>query len=311
MRRSAIIFSMIIICLAAAADAFGQKGCELNLVGTWRAAGPDGAATLFYRFGTDATVTALNAESREVGSAVYTLDNPKAPKVILFKAAKGGPAFNEGVTSMDITGYDDASVTLTKPGSGPARWVREDSSRYFVVLAGRKGTFYDGSGPAFPMYIKMDEQQTQIDAVGIYSSGGVRAFGPIPAATYKEFMKEPRNDSDVMLRLEITRAQYERGMKIVKNWERRTRENTLLYPEPYMDNVLLVKEATESLNQCGEKVKVYKLDWLHNDHISDKNLVSHTPFLLFKEMRRLNESLHVRDEQFHERGHSMQKQAGQ
>lgn len=311
MRRSAIIFSMIIVSLAAAADAFGQKGCELNLVGTWKAAGPDGAATLFYRFGEDATVTALNADSREVGSAVYTLDNPKAPKVILFKAAKGSAAFNEGITSMDISGYDDTSLTLAKPGSGPARWVREDSSRYFLVLAGRQGTFYDGSGPTFPMYIKIDDQRTQIDAVGIYSSEGKRAFGPIPAATYNEFMKEPRNDSDVMLRLEITRAQYERGMKVVRNWERRVRENTLLYPEPEMDNILLVKQTTESLNTCGEKVKLYKLDWSLNDHISDKNLNSRAPYFFFKEMRRLNESLHVKDEQFHERGHSMHKQAGQ
>jgi hypothetical protein len=311
MKRSAIIFSMIIVCLAAATDAFGQKGCELNLVGTWKAASPDGAAPLFYRFGADATVTALDSESREVGSAVYTLDNPRAPKVILLKAAKGGAAFSEGITSVDITGYDDTSLTLVKPGSGPARWVKEDSSQYFLILAGRKGTFYDGSGPAFPMYIKMDGQQTQIDAVGIYSSGGNRAFGPIPAATYTEFMREPRKDSDVMLRLEITGAQYERGMKILRTWERRTREGTLLYPDPFMDNILLVKEVSESLNYCGEKIKLYKLDWWRDDHISDRNLASHTPFLFFKELRRLNEALHVRDEQFQGRGHSMQKQAGQ
>jgi len=311
MKRSAIIFSLIVICLAASTEAFGQKSCQLDLVGTWKAASPNGAAPIFYRFGADATVTALDSQSREVGSAVYTLDTPKAPKVILFKAARGGTAFNEGITSMDITGYDDNSLTLTKPGSGPTRWVKEDSSQYFVVLAGRKGTFYDGSGPAFPMFIKMDGQQTQIDAVGIYSSGGNRAFGPIPVATYSEFLREPRSDSDVMLRLEITGAQYERGMKIVRNWERRTREGTLLYPDPFMDNILLVKEVTESLNQCAEKIKLYKLDWLREDHISDRNLASQTPFLFFKELKRLNEALHVRDEQYHERGHSMQKQAGQ
>ena len=114
-----------------------------------------------------------------------------------------------------------------------------------------------------------------------------------------------------MLRLEITGAQYERGLKIVRNWDRRAREGTLLYPDPFMDNILLAKQVTESLNQCSEKFKLYKLDWMREDHISDQEPRSRTPFLFFKELRRLNEALHVRDEQFHGRGHPMQKQAGQ
>ena len=70
---------------------------------------------------------------------------------------------------MEITGYDDTSLTFVKPGSTPTRWVRVDPNRYFIVLAGRIGTFYDRSGPTFPMLIKTDGQQTQIDAVGIYA----------------------------------------------------------------------------------------------------------------------------------------------
>ena len=71
-----------------------------------------------------------------------------------------------------------------------------------------------------------------------------------------------------MLRLEITAAQYERALKIVKTWERRARNNELLYPDLPMDNILLAKQVTESLNQCGEKFKLYKLDWSMEDHIS-------------------------------------------
>ena len=132
---------------------------------------------------------------------------------------------------MDVTAYDDTSVTLTKPGSTLARWVRVDPYRYFIVLAGRVGTFYDGSGPTFPMLIKTDGRQTQIDAVGTYDVRGYWAFGAVPPETYQAFLKEPRQESDVMLRLEITAAQYERGLKIVKTWERRARNNELLYPE--------------------------------------------------------------------------------
>ncbi len=51
MKRSAILFSLILICLMATATAFGQsydaqkegvtRGCEFNPVGTWKAATSD------------------------------------------------------------------------------------------------------------------------------------------------------------------------------------------------------------------------------------------------------------------------------
>lgn len=318
MKRPAIISALILICLAAT-PAFGQKGCELNIVGTWKAEKSDEATAIHYRFTPDTKVTVLSgsgprSELREIASAAYTLDDPKAPKIVLVKADKEGGGFAQGITPMEITGYDDTSLTFVKPGSAPTRWVRVDPSRYFIVLAGRMGTFYDNSGPTFPMMIKMDGQQTQIDAVGIYADGGKWVFGTIPAATYNEFMKEPRKDLDVMLRLEITAAQYERGLKIVKTWERRARNNELLYPDLPMDNILLAKQVTETLNQCGEKFRLYKLDWSLEDHISsasprDDNPFTRIPFLYFKELKRLNQPLHVPDEKFYGQGHPVQKQA--
>lgn len=321
MKRFAIICSSILICLAATATAFGQsydvqkgvrRGCELNIVGTWKA---DGATPLIYRFASDATVTVLSgSELREIASAVYSLDNPKAPKVVTVKASKEGGGFAQGTTSMEITAHDETSLTFVKPGSAPTRLVKVDTNRYFIVLAGRIGTFYDGSGPTFPMMIKMDGQQTIIDAVGTYDGGGKWSFGAIPTETYNEFMKEPNKNSEVMLRLELTGAQYERALKIVKNWQRRARNNELLYPDLTMNNILVAKQVTESLNQCEEKFKLYKLDWSMNDHIStssprDDNPISRIPFLFFKEMRRLNESVHVSDEKFQGRGHQMPQQA--
>jgi hypothetical protein len=320
MKRFAIISALILICVTASPAALGQKGCELNIIGTWKADGADAATPLLYRFTPDARVTALsgagqNSEAREIASAIYTLDNPKAPKVILVKAEKTGGTFAEGTTLMEIARYDDTSVTLVKPGAAPVRWIRVDPYRYFIVLAGRVGTFYDGSGPTFPILIKTDGQKTQIDAVGIYASGGYWAFGTIPKESYDEFLKESGKNSDVMLRLEITAAQYERALKIVKTWERRARNNELLYPDLTMDNILVAKQVTETLNQCGEKIKLYKLDWSLEDRISsssprDDNPISRIPFLYFKELKRLNQSLHVSDEKYY--GHEkMQKQEGQ
>jgi hypothetical protein len=317
MKRSAFIslfFSLAFICVIATAPAFGQKRCELNIVGTWKAASLDGANPVLYRFAPDATVTVLsqsgsgqNSELREVASATYKLDNPKMPKAIIFKAAKEGGGLAAGTTSMNITAYDDSSMTCTRSGYEPTRWVKVDSHRYFIVLVGRSGIFYDRSGPAFPMLIKMDEGKPRVDAVGIYSVRNAEAFGPVPAETYNEFMKESSNASDVMLRLEITAAQYERGLKVLQHWERRVLEGALLYPDLSLDNVLLVKQVTETLNQCSDKIKLHNLDWGVEDKISDKTKPTHIPFLYFKELRRLNESLHVSDEAFHDQARAVRQ----
>ncbi len=320
MKRLAMIAGLILVGLTPITTALGQNGCELNIVGTWKAEKSDQANPILYRFTPDARVRVLSrsgqsSELREIASAGYTLDNPKAPKTILVKAEKGVSGFAKGITSLVITGYDDTSMTLVKSSAEPVRWVRVDPYKYYIVLAGRIGTFYDRSGPTFPMLIKTDGKQTQIDAVGTYADGSYWAFGAVPPETYNEFMKESGKDSDVMLRLEITAAQYERGLKIVKTWERRASNDELLYFDVLLDNILMVKQVAESLNQCGESFKLYKLDWSLEDNISsssprDDNPFSRIPFLYFKELKRLNQSLHVTDAEFY--GHEkMLKQTGQ
>jgi hypothetical protein len=315
MKRAIVGFLLLLFCLIAG-TAFGQKGCEINLVGTWEAASPDGTSSIRYRFGPDATLAVLarsgqSTEWREIASGAYELDTSKTPMVIRVKAAHKAGIFAAGTTAINVTAYDDNSLTLTKSGAVPVRWVRADAYRYFLVLVGRSGIFYDSSGPTFPMLIKTGGPQPQVDAVGIYSDEGKRAFGPVPAAMYSEFMKEPRNDADVMLRLEISEAQYERDLKFVRTWVRRAQEGELLYPDPNLDNILLVKQVTEGLNQCGEKIKLYNLDWGLKDTISENNPPSRAPFLYFKELRRLNESLHVTDAKFMERMQPPQSHAGQ
>ena len=319
MKRFVLITSFVLIGLAAPATTFGQKGCEFKIVGTWRAEKADQINQPLYRFASDATLTVLmpsgsGASLKEIARAVYTLDAAKTPKVILVKASKAAGDFAEGTTALEIIAHNDAFLTLVKPGAPPMRWVRVEPHRYFMVLVGRMGTFYDDSGPTFPMMIKMNRQETQIDAAGIYDQGGKWAFGTIPADTIKQFMKESPKATEVMLRLEITGAQYERGLKIVQTWERRARDGELLYPDLYMDNILLVKQVTESLNQCGETIKLYSLDWSLNDHISssskrDDNPFTRIPFLYFKELRRLNEALHIPDAKFYETERGLRRQA--
>jgi len=317
-RRLAMLLGLVLVFLLSAHSALAQKACQLNIVGTW--ATPDQSNPTIYRFTEDGTVTALSAagsqvnELREIGAASYVVDNPKAPKVVLLKELADRGKFPLGTTSLDITGYDDKSVTVKVLGKDAVRWARVDPNRYFMVLAGRIRQFYDGGGPSFPMLIKTDGRKTEIDAIGLFPQGSYWGFGKIPEQLYKHFMKETRSDSEVMFRLEITGVQYERALKIVQTWERRVREGALLYPDVTMDNILLAKGVTESLNQCGERITLYKLDWGIADHISnspqDKPETTRIPYLYFLKLKQLNESLHVGDEKFHAATHAGSSQSG-
>jgi hypothetical protein len=178
--------------------------------------------------------------------------------------------------------------------------VRSETVRHFLVLAASRGVFHDQSGPSLVMLMRTDAVAGESDmgAVGIYADDKGRAvFGSVPWQAYDAFLREPAKGSQhVLLRLEISDPQYERVLGILRTWEKRARLNELLYPEHvFMNNILLVKQATEELNRCRESVNLYKLDWSLEDRISDDNATSRVPLLVFEELKRRNASLHVAD----------------
>ena len=318
--RPAGLFVLLCACLVATGwTAFGQEGCAFEIVGTWKLATDGNSSPVLYRFETNGALAAMStsgsgstSESREIARAVYELDNPKAPKTLTITAVNEGEIFSTGTTSVQITQYDDASFTL-KSASGLVRWVRADSERYFVVFAGRDGAPVSG-GPAFAMFIRIDRRRTEVETIGLYFEGSHPKIGPIPAELRNEFIKEPRADSDVMLRIEVTKAAFERSLKIAKTWQRRARENALLYPgsrhSMSLNNSVLLKEIAESLNRCGETIKLYKLTWDSDDEVAVKFRPPHVAFQYFKRLRQLNETLHVREEKFNEAGQSLNLLSG-
>jgi hypothetical protein len=103
-----------------------------------------------------------------------------------------------------------------------------------------------------------------------------------------------------MLRVEVTAAQYRSVLAVLRTWDRRARENALLYPDISMDNILLVKQATEELNRCAPVLALHALDWGLADDISENNAPLAIPLEYFKKLRRLNEALHVTDREMPE-----------
>ena len=169
--------------------------------------------------------------------------------------------------------------------------------QYYMILAGQTDVFYDRSGPTFVMLMRTAADETDVGAFGIYAGERKQpVFGPVPASVYERFVSESHNSrrpSDVLLRLAISKSQYDRALQVLQSWDRRVRENALLYPEIAMDNILLVKQATEELNRCSQVLVPYELDWGLEDGISEHNLASRIPYEYFRELARLNAARHV------------------
>lgn len=321
MKLTGIISLLAVVLLvspaaASAQDSVQEKSCSFDLVGTWKAQLSPTEAML-YRFDSKGAVTVLSAhdksEPQQIATAKYEVINELGkPDSVSFTASGNNRIFGAVRKTMKLVGYDDTSITCEIPGIGTSRWTRVDPDRYFIVLSARKGEFYDQSGSAFPMLIKLAGGVPTIDAFGVYLAKKERAFGTVPPDIYKEYLREARNDSETTLRLEINSRQYERALKIVKEWERRAREDALLYitdkdiyDDPtVLNNILVVKAVTETLNQCSADLNLYKLNYVvADDWITNKVTSAFVPFYYFKELRRMNEARHIDDKRFQELVH--------
>ena len=312
------IISLLAILLLGSTAVFAQekKSCSFDIVGTWKAQVSPNEAVL-YRFDSKDGVTVLSdlgtGEPRQTATAKYEVINELGkPESVSFTASGSNRIFGAVRKTMKLVSYDDTSITCEIPGIGTTRWTRVDADRYFIVLSARKGEFYDKTGSAFPMVIKLAGGVPTIDAFGVYGAKDGRTLGAVPNDVYKNYLREARNESETTLRLEINSRQYERALKIIKEWERRAREGALLYTtaaetldDPTsLNNILVVKAVTETLNQCSEDFDLHPLNYvLKDDWITNKVGSAFVPFYYFKELRLRNEARHIPDQKFQELVH--------
>lgn len=299
---------------------FGQakEKCPCEIIGTWKAQISTSEARL-YTFDGEGVVKVFqvsgDAKPQEIATAKYEFveepvveetATPKAPDItVTFTATGKNRIFGQTNTTMKVVSYDDSSLTCEIPGiADKVRWTRVDPDRYFMILVARQNEFYNKSGTAFPMVIKLTGGVAKVDAAGLYANKGQWAFGGVPPEIYKNYLRESRGDEEVILRLEIGSRQYERALKVVQEWERRAREGALLYQaeSPFvLNNIVLVRAVTETLNLCSNDFDLYKLDYAYpRDWISDNYSPEFVPFFFFKELRRRNEARHIEYKKFQE-----------
>src|SRR5688500_2496941 len=208
MKLTAKISLLALLVVGAMLPGIAQqpKKCQFEIVGTWKAQMSSTEARL-YTFDANGVVKVLNASGTdkptEIATAKYELlEDPKAPEEISITASGKNRIFGRTQIAMKVVSFNDSSITCQIPGVGETRWTRVDPDRYFIVLVARQEEFYDHSGSAFPVVIKLTDGLSKIDAAGLYSDKGIAVFGSVPAETYKEYLRDARGDSEVILRLE-------------------------------------------------------------------------------------------------------------
>ncbi|HEX5082660.1 MAG TPA: hypothetical protein VFY40_11480 [Blastocatellia bacterium] len=258
------IFSLLAENVAPGQSAAG-KTCPFSVIGMWKIEGRTEADATFYNFSTDGWVRVMThsagvlpREYEITAEVKYVFDMPDAPGRVDFIASQGNDAFPTGKTTLVIAEYgDDSFITENPKTLERIHWVRAQTHRYFLTFASRERP----AQSAFAMWTTLDGRGTKIEALGLRmeNSGGARPiFGPIPDRLYGEFEYESHKDSDVMLRLELTEAEFERSHKVFETWAEYSQTAKLPHDDPYLNGMEFLKSAAENLNQCDEKLKLDK-----------------------------------------------------
>jgi len=308
--KRAVFFCALtfIFTLRAGNVAFGQsaagKACPFSIAGMWKVEGRTEADSLFYSFSTEGWVRvvshsadALPREYEVIAEVKYVLDKPSAPRRVEFITERGNDAFPAGKTSLRVVEYDDDNlVTENLETRDRSRWVRTQTHRYFLTFAARGGP----AQSAFAMWTTLDGRDTKIEALGLRMenrAGGLRGsgpvFSPIPDLLYHEFENESDKESDVMLRLELTEAEFERSHKVFATWAEYARTAKLPHDDPYLNGMEFLKSAAENLNQCEDKLKLDTTAGAATAQNSHQQLLEY-----IRVMRKKNKNLHVTDGMF-------------
>jgi hypothetical protein len=319
MKRVVFLCSLLLICSApqtlvrpdrgqtkvspTIGVAFGQsvagKKCPFSITGTWKVEGMTRTAkNFFYEFGgggiriREHTADVLPQEFEEIGFAKYVLDKPEAPKRVEFTgiAMNSRTAIQRGKTSLQVVEYgDDSFVTLDPETQAETRWLRAQTHRRFLTFAARSGP----SPSAFAMWTTLDGRETKIEAIGLRTEdrgGSAPVFGLIPERLYREFEFESGKDYDVMLRLELTDAEFERSYKLFKAWTEFAQVGKLPHADPYLNGMEFLKSVTGNLNQCDEKLKLPAAGGVTAAQDRHKQALEY-----IKELKKKNKDWHVTD----------------
>ncbi len=325
MKRQIVLYLLMLAYLTANSLAVGQVTaklpakpvCPFSIVGLWKLQQMTERTQTYFDFAPEGSVTllgyakdALPQDFEMLTSVTYTLDTPETPKHVVFTADRGNDAFPVGTTVLEITAFGDDHFTTRNPATGEqGQWMREQTRLYFLTFAARIAAASQNE-PVFVMWTLLDGRQAQSRALGVYlkadeSGQPAPVFGEIPAELYEQVAVELRvkdkkreKTKNIIVRFEMTQAEYEATDKIFETWNRLAEQRELPQAEPYQNALEFLVRTADQLTTCGNKEKLYKPGQRERDNLLAKYPLSQRPLEYIRELRKKNTDLHLSDLRF-------------
>ena len=302
-----------------------EKACSFNIHGVWKSDATSETNPIFYSFDPNGWITvlghtegALPQDFEMTAQAQYRLDDPAAPTRIEFNAKGKNDAFASGISSFEIVQYSDDSFTIGNLSTGDRiRWDRVAARRYFLTFAAAAG---QEAQPAqvYAAWTSLDGRKVETKVIGVHmkksGSGSVEPiFDVVPTEIFDEFASNPASEaqdedsksvqtklpaakeanSRVVMRVELPESDFLRSQKVHDLWANFVKEKVLPNKDAYVNAMEFLTKAAESVNQCGEKIKLDKVDLSKPDDDFATSKAQQRPFAYIKQMRKRNRELHV------------------
>jgi hypothetical protein len=275
--------------------------CPVELVGTWKSSDGDAITPRVISFTPDGWANVLNGPGEQspldiVAQVRYQAQPPRDPRRIDFETRRGNDVFPAGTTRWEVTAHtDDAFTTRRSDDTRGTQvvWTRVPTHRYFLTFAARRDPA-TGETAAFVMWTTLGGQKPAYAALGAVSeSGGANArFGRIPPSLAREFATQGDAARDVMMRLELSEAEYLRTQAVYRaSAGARVQQSQ---QTPNQQAVNLIEQTVESLNRCGLRIQPAQALAVANGVGTDLR----RPLELVRSIRKTNDRRHLPDKAF-------------
>ncbi len=285
------------------APLIANAACPIELVGTWKSLDGAGITPRVISFTPDGWANVLNGPGEQspldiVAQVRFQVQPPGDPRRIDFETRRGNDVFPAGTTRWEVTAHTDDAITTRRSDDTSGTqvvWSRVPTHRYFLTFAARRD-LATGQTAAFVMWTTLDGQKPEYTALGAVSdSGGANArFGRIPPSLAKEFATQGDAARDVMMRLELSEAEYLRTQAVYRASV--GARGGLQQPQetPNERAMKLIEQTVESLNRCGMRIQPAQAFAVANG--VDAGL--RRPLELVRSIRKTNDRRHLPDKAF-------------
>jgi hypothetical protein len=294
-RWCSVLGQLLVWGSALAAPA--PSGCAPEVIGTWKLEASALPDTTLLRFGTDGWASMLSgpsdrpATSYEIIAQVSYSLAARDPKRLRFSTQRGNDLFAAGVSDWDITAYSDQSL-ITQPAqvanAEQQQWSRVTTQRYFLTLAARRGTLQKPAA-VFVLWTTLGAG-TDLEALGMLGEGPSARFARIPLPLAREFTRLSGRAEDVILRIELSEAEYLRTHRVLAAWDGVLRNDQLARNEPLVQLNELLDATVQSVNRCATRLQLPPATEVSSAH--------RAPHPWIEALRRRNERRHVSDKVF-------------